>query len=86
VSGIVTDRDIVVRSVAERRDPTQTRLGDICSREMTTVSPSADVSDAIGLMKDKALRRPPVVEDGRPIGIVSLGDLAVPLDRRSALG
>jgi CBS domain-containing protein len=86
VAGIVTDRDIVVRGIAQGRDPGQTRLADICSRELTTVSPTTAVADAVALMKDRALRRLPVVEHGRPVGIVSLGDLAVERDRQSALG
>jgi CBS domain-containing protein len=86
VCGIVTDRDIVIRGIAEGRDPSTTKLADICSRDLTTVTPDDDVSEAIHLMKAKALRRLPVVEGNQPIGIVSLGDLAVERDRRSALG
>jgi CBS domain-containing protein len=84
--GIVTDRDIVVRTVAEGRDPETATLGDICSREMTTLSPTDIVEDAVRLMRDKAIRRVPVIENGTPIGIVSLGDLAVSQDPHSALG
>jgi CBS domain-containing protein len=86
VCGIVTDRDIVVRGVAQGRDPAQTKLADICSRDLTTVSPNDDVGNAVRLMKEKAVRRLPVVENGRPVGIVSIGDLASERDRRSALG
>jgi CBS domain-containing protein len=84
--GIVTDRDIVVRTVAEGRDPETATLGDICSREMTTLSPTDIVEDAVWLMRDKAIRRVPVIENGTPIGIVSLGDLAVSQDPHSTLG
>ena len=84
--GIVTDRDIVVRTVAEGRDPETATLGDICSREMTTLSPTDIVEDAVRLMRDKAIRRVPVIENGTPIGIVSLGDLAVSQDPHSTLG
>jgi CBS domain-containing protein len=86
VCGIVTDRDIVIRGIAEGHDPSTTKLADICSRDLTTVTPDADVSEAIRLMKDRALRRLPVVEGNRPIGIVSLGDLAVERDPQSVLG
>jgi CBS domain-containing protein len=86
VCGILTDRDIVVRALAEEHDPTQTTVGDICSRELTTLSPSAPIADAVAVMRDKAIRRLPVVENGRPVGIVSLGDLAVERDPQSALG
>jgi CBS domain-containing protein len=86
VGGIVTDRDIVVRAVAENRNPTTVTLGEICSRDVTTLSPDDSVSDAIKLMSDRALRRLPVVESGRPVGIVSLGDLAIEHDKESVLG
>jgi CBS domain-containing protein len=84
--GIVTDRDIVVRAIAEGRDPAKIKLGDICSRDMTTLSPTDTVDEAVRLMRDKAIRRLPVVEKGKPVGIVSLGDLAVSQDPHSALG
>jgi CBS domain-containing protein len=86
ICGIVTDRDIVVRAVAEGRDIATTRLGDICSQELTTLSPSDSVEDAVYLMREKAIRRLPVVEGDKPVGIVSLGDLAVERDPHSALG
>jgi CBS domain-containing protein len=86
VCGIVTDRDIVVRTVAEARDPAITTLADICSHVLTTVAPTDSVEQAVQLMREKAIRRLPVVEDGRPVGIVSLGDLAVERDPDSALG
>ena len=84
--GIVTDRDIVVRAVAENRNPVGVTVGEICSDDVTTLTPNDSVSDAVKLMSARALRRLPVVEDGRPVGIVSLGDLAVEQDRESALG
>lgn len=86
IRGIVTDRDIVVRGIADGRDPAATTLADICSSDLITVSPSTEVGEAIRLMREKALRRLPVVEDGRPVGIVSLGDLAVERDPGSVLG
>ena len=84
--GIVTDRDIVVRAVAENRNPVAVTVGEICSDDVTTLSPNDSISDAVKLMSDRALRRLPIVDDGRPVGIVSLGDLAVEQDRESALG
>ncbi|HEV2686478.1 MAG TPA: CBS domain-containing protein [Actinomycetota bacterium] len=85
VCGIVTDRDIVVRGLASGGD-LQTKLGDICSKDVTTLDVDSKIGDAIKLMEEKALRRLPVVEEGKPIGIVSLGDLAIVRDRESALG
>jgi CBS domain-containing protein len=84
--GIVTDRDIVVRAVAEGRSLSTTKLADICSQELTTLSPNDQVEDAVRLIREKAVRRLPVIEGGKPVGIVSIGDLAVSQDPRSALG
>lgn len=81
--GIVTDRDIVVRAVAENRN--EARLGDICSRDLVALAPGDSVEDAIQLMRDKALRRIPVCEDGHAIGVISIGDLAIERDSDSAL-
>ena len=86
--GILTDRDIVVRVLAEGGDPETTPVGEICSRDLTTIEPTASVGDAVRLMRAKAIRRlHPVVDDeGFVMGIVSTGDVAVERDRRSALG
>ncbi|HWC12529.1 MAG TPA: CBS domain-containing protein [Acidimicrobiales bacterium] len=86
ICGLVTDRDIVVRVLAEEREPAGTKLGEICSRELATVSPDDDLTRAGDLMKERQIRRVPVVEGGRPVGIVSMGDLAVERDPDSALG
>ncbi len=84
VCGIVTDRDIVVRSVAEGMD-SSTPLSDICSHDLATLSTTDTVDDAIRLMREKHVRRLPVVENNRPLGIVSLGDLAFERDPHSVL-
>jgi len=84
--GIVTDRDIVVRVLAEGSDPGMVTVGEICSRELTTVPPTATIDDAVRLIRQKAIRRLPVVEDnGEILGIISIGDIAVAKDRESAL-
>jgi CBS domain-containing protein len=85
--GIVTDRDIVVRVVAEAaRDGAMRKLRDVCTGgDLACVAPDDDVDEAIRLMREKAVRRIPVVQDGRPVGIVSIGDLAIARDRKSAL-
>jgi CBS domain-containing protein len=84
--GIVTDRDLVVRGLAENPNCATMMLGDICSREPTALAPTDTVEEAVQLMRDKAIRRLPVVENGTPIGIVSLGDLAIERDPDSVLG
>jgi CBS domain-containing protein len=85
LSGILTDRDIVVRVVAEARDPRATRIGDIASRELTAVSPDDPVERAVQLMREHAIRRLPAVERSKVVGIVSIGDLALDRDPASAL-
>jgi CBS domain-containing protein len=75
--GVLTDRDIVVRAVAENRDPRRTTVGDVCSADIATVAPDAAPDDAARLMRARAVRRVPVVERGEPVGIVSMGDLAM---------
>ncbi len=85
VCGIVTDRDITIRTVAHGKDPAATKLGEICSKDLTSLSLGDTVDDAVRLMREKAIRRIPVLDDGKPVGVVSIGDLAIDLDADSAL-
>ncbi len=84
--GILTDRDIVVRCLAEQDDPSACICGDHCTTGVVTLNADAPIDHAIRLMREHALRRIVVVEQDKPVGIVSLGDLAQRRDRRSALG
>jgi len=84
--GIVTDRDLVVRAIAEGCDPWTTTLGDICSDRPVCASADEPLEDAMHLMRTEALRRIPVTDaDNKVIGIVSLGDLALDRDPQSVL-
>lgn len=84
--GILTDRDLVVRAVAENRDPDGTTVQAVCSTDPITVVPGEDVGQALHLMRRHALRRLPVrTEDGELVGVVTLGDLEVERDPASAL-
>lgn len=74
--GIVTDRDLVLRVVAAEEDPARTQVKDIMTRNCATVSPSDDAREAARVMATKQVRRLPVLEEGRLVGMVSLGDLA----------
>jgi len=85
ITGILTDRDIVVRAMAEGRDG-QTPVCDVASRDLTTISPDDTLEAAVELMRERSIRRLPVVEAGRAVGIVSLGDLALERDPDSCLG
>jgi CBS domain-containing protein len=84
--GIVTDRDIALRVVGEGRNPESTELEAICSHQLATIAPDQSTGDAVRMMRQYAIRRLPVVEDSNLLGIISLGDLALALDRESALG
>jgi CBS domain-containing protein len=86
IRGVVTDRDITVRAVARGLDPKETSLGEICSDDPITVDSSMPLKKAADLMRDRSVRRLPVVQDGSLVGIVSLGDLAVRKDPDSPLG
>ena len=85
VSGFLTDRDITVRVVAEGKDPTSTSVGDVATTELHTLSPDDSVEEAIELVRQHDIRRLPVVEGAKPVGIVSIGDLAIERDEDSAL-
>ncbi|WP_030863760.1 CBS domain-containing protein [Streptomyces sp. NRRL S-37] len=84
--GLVTDRDLVVRSVSRGGDPEDITVAGACSDDPVTVAPDDDLDHAVRLMREHAVRRVPVVEDGRPVGVVSLGDTAMERDPESALG
>jgi CBS domain-containing protein len=84
--GIVTDRDIVTRAVAVGRDPAEVRLGEICTPNVKSVAVDTPVDEVIRVMSDSAIRRIPVCEGDKPVGIVALGDLARDRDRSSLLG
>jgi len=84
--GIVTDRDIVVRGIAEGVDPGSATLDDVCKHQVVTVGPDEPVAAAVKAMEEHAIRRLPVVDNGSLVGIVSIGDLAVERDPESALG
>lgn len=87
VCGIVTDRDIVVRAVAEGGDLSSMTLDRVCSDELVTVAPDDAAAAAVKVMEEHAIRRLPVLDNGgMVVGIVSIGDLAVERDRDSALG
>lgn len=75
--GIITDRDIAVRSVASGKDVTDERVGDVMTDNVVFASPELDVGDAAKLMSDRQIRRLPVVENGSLIGIVALGDISL---------
>ena len=76
--GMVTDRDIVLRVVAEGKDPQASTVGEVASKDLVTVDPQQDLDEALRLMAQHQVRRLPVVEeDGRLVGILAQADVAV---------
>lgn len=86
LTGIVTDRDIVIRCIAEGKDPSETTVEEILTEELHTIEADADVDDAARIMSERQIRRLPVVEKGELVGVISLGDLAVNQPDTAAAG
>ena len=84
VAGIVTDRDITIRVIAENRNPAQTPVREIATADPMTVTPDMDLNEAANLMAAHQIRRLPVVSDGNLVGMLSLGDVSVEGDTREA--
>jgi len=74
--GILTDRDIVLRCVAADADPAQVKVNEIMSRGVITAGPFDPVDKVVRLMSEDQVRRLPVVDSGKVVGMVSLGDMA----------
>ncbi|WP_432171859.1 CBS domain-containing protein [Streptomyces sp. 1222.5] len=85
--GLVSDRDLVIRALAEGGDPDDRTVASACSDDLVTITPDEDLDHAVDLMREHSVRRLPVIEEGHPVGIISIGDLAaIERDARSALG
>ena len=87
LAGLATDRDIVVRAVAEGKDPTTTRLSDVLTEDVVLVRQDASLDDAAEMMREHGVRRLVVTDDANQVtGVLSLGDLAAARDPASTLG
>ena len=84
LAGLVTDRDLVIRGLAEGEGP-DSPVGPLCSGDLIGVTADADLAQAAQLMRENAVRRLPVINDGQVVGIVSMGDIAISADADSAL-
>lgn len=73
--GMFTERDVLVRVVAEERNPRETRVGDVMTKQVIACRSDTPSDDLRALMREKRIRHVPVVEDGRVIGMISIGDL-----------
>jgi len=75
--GMLTDRDIAIRVVAEGRDPDQVKVADVASKQVVTIDPQQDLDEALRIMAKHQVRRLPVVqEDGKLVGVVAQADIA----------
>src|ERR671935_1244400 len=72
VAGLITDRDIVVRAIADSRMPDETPVSDVVSDQLVTISPEDELDRMVRTMRERGLRRIPVVDAGRPVRILSL--------------
>jgi CBS domain-containing protein len=84
--GLVTDRDLVVRVLAERKDPMDVQLSDVVTKTPITVSPDTKLSEARDLMAEHRIRRLPITKADRLVGILSLGDVALADASERAVG
>ena len=80
LEGIITDRDIALKVVAEGRDPKTTKLTEVMTTDVITCTPDGDIEDTLNLMEDNQVRRILVVEGKRLVGIISQADVATRLD------
>lgn len=80
VVGFVTDRDIVTRAIANKLDCSSTRVSEIMNTKIIKTTPDTDINEALEIMKDNQIRRLPVIQDNKIVGILSMGDIALTLD------
>ena len=81
--GMITDRDIATRVVAESAVPETTSVGDVYSRDLVSVGPDSDLDEALQLMVRHQIRRLPVVTNGRLVGLVAQADIALKDNERT---
>lgn len=75
--GMITDRDILVRAIAQGKDPKTTKANEVMSKDVKSVSPDTDIHQASNLMAENQIRRLPVVENNQLVGFLAIGDIAV---------
>ena len=76
LEGVITDRDIIIRNIALGKDPSVTKIESVMTKDIVTITPDTDVSEAASIMSQEKIRRLPVVDGVKLIGMISLGDLA----------
>ncbi len=74
-AGIFSERDLMTRVILEHRDPATTKVADVMSENVTAVGPEVSTEEAMAIMTDRRCRHLPVIDGGRVIGVVSIGDL-----------
>lgn len=86
IMGIITDRDIVVRNVAENQTPAQVKCGDIMTRNVVTATPDSSIDEITEIMSTKQVKRVPIIDQNKIVGMISLADLAHARGKRSEAG
>lgn len=87
IIGLVTDRDIVVRLIADGKDPMNARVNDVMTKSIRKVHENATVDDVLTLMSNSEIRRVPVVNrNDELVGIVSIGDISIETKERDKVG
>ena len=86
LKGLVTDRDLVLRVMAERKDPDDVKLGEVVTKSPVTVTPDMKLPEALDLMREHKVRRLPVLKGKELVGILSLGDVAVAMSSDRTTG
>jgi CBS domain-containing protein len=82
--GVITDRDIVIRCIAEGHDPRSETAEHLMSRDVTVISPDDDIKQAAGMMEREEIRRLPITENGRLVGVLSHGNLVQATKNKAA--
>jgi CBS domain-containing protein len=83
LKGMLTDRDIVVKSLAKDGDPRTTRAGELAEGKPVTIGADDDIEEALDLMKKHQIRRLPVIDDHQLVGIISQADIAVTMSSKA---
>ena len=82
--GVLTDRDIVIKGIAQGKDPAETPVSEIATADVVTVAPDDDAKSVAEVLTEHQIRRVPVVEEGKVLGVISQADVALELDNSTA--
>lgn len=86
IVGIITDRDIVLRDVAENQNAGQTKCGDIMTRDVATATPESSIDDVAQTMSQRQVKRVPIIDQNKAVGMISLADLSQARGKKKEAG